>query len=84
MYKRQYQAYRALLAGARWQKLAAAGARPQRVLWASTGTKDKAARDVLYVEALAAPDTVNTMPEQTLLAFADHGRVQGDVYKRQP
>jgi len=72
-----YQAYRALLAGARWQKLAAAGARPQRVLWASTGTKDKAARDVLYVEALAAPDTVNTMPEQTLLAFADHGHVQG-------
>jgi len=72
-----YQAYRALLAGARWQKLAAAGARPQRVLWASTGTKDKAARDVLYVEALAAPDTVNTMPEQTLLAFADHGKVQG-------
>jgi len=72
-----YQAYRALLAGARWKKLAAAGARPQRVLWASTGTKDKSARDVLYVEALAAPDTVNTMPEQTLLAFADHGKVQG-------
>ncbi|MGA2562837.1 MAG: transaldolase [Steroidobacteraceae bacterium] len=72
-----YQAYRALLAGARWQKLAAAGARPQRVLWASTGTKDKAARDVLYVEALAAPDTINTMPEQTLLAFADHGNAQG-------
>jgi transaldolase len=72
-----YRAYRGLLAGARWQKLAAAGAKPQRVLWASTGTKDKTARDVLYVEALAAPDTVNTMPEQTLLAFADHGHPQG-------
>jgi len=69
------QAYRELLASKRWLKLAAAGARPQRLLWASTGTKDPAAPDVLYVEALAAPDTINTMPEKTLLAFAEHGKV---------
>ena len=72
---RTYQAYRDLLASPRWQKLAAAGARPQRLLWASTGTKDPAASDVVYVEALAAPDTINTMPEKTLLAFADHGKL---------
>ena len=72
---RTYKAYRDLLASPRWQKLAAAGAQPQRLLWASTGTKDPAASDVLYVQALAAPDTINTMPEQTLLAFADHGTV---------
>jgi transaldolase len=57
------------------QNLVAAGAHPQRLLWASTGAKDPAAPDTLYVEALAAPDTVNTMPDKTLLAFADHGRV---------
>ena len=74
---RTYKAYRDLLASMRWRKLAAAGARPQRLLWASTGTKDRAASDVLYVEALAAPDTINTMPEKTLLAFADHGKVKG-------
>ena len=73
---RTYKAYRDLLASPRWQKLAASGARPQRLLWASTGTKDPAAPDVLYVEALAAPDTINTMPEKTLLAFADHGNVK--------
>jgi len=73
---RTYTAYRELLASTRWQKLADAGARPQRLLWASTGTKDPAAPDVLYVEALAAPDTINTMPEKTLLAFADHGKVK--------
>ena len=73
---RTYQAYRDLLASPRWRKLAASGARPQRLLWASTGTKDPAAPDVLYVEALAAPDTINTMPEKTLLAFADHGKVK--------
>jgi len=73
---RTYKAYRELLASKRWQKLAASGARPQRLLWASTGTKDPAAPDVLYVEALAAPDTINTMPEKTLLAFADHGNVK--------
>ncbi len=70
---RTYKAYRDLLASPRWQKLAAAGARPQRLLWASTGAKDPKASDVLYIGALAAPDTVDTMPEETLLAFADHG-----------
>ena len=72
---RTYQAYRDLFASKRWQKLAAAGARPQRLLWASTGTKDPVASDTLYLEALAAPDTINTIPEKTLLAFADHGKV---------
>ena len=71
---RCYKAHCDLLAGARWRKLAAAGARPQRLLWASTATKDPAARDTLYVEALAAPQTINTIPEGTLLAFADHGQ----------
>ena len=75
MAMRTYKAYRDLLASVRWKKLAAAGARPQRLLWASTGSKDPAARDTLYVEALAAPDTINTIPEKTLLAFADHGTV---------
>jgi len=73
--RRTYRAYRELLAAPRWQKLAAAGARPQRLLWASTGVKDPAAPDTLYLEALAAPDTVNTIPEKTLKAFADHGKV---------
>ena len=73
--RRVYKAYRELLASARMQKLVAAGAHPQRLLWASTGTKDPAAPDTLYIEALAAPDTVDTMPDKTLLAFADHGRV---------
>ncbi len=72
---RTYKAYRDLLASPRWQKLAAAGAHPQRLLWASTGTKDPAASDTLYVEALAAPDTIDTIPEKTLHAFADHGKV---------
>ena len=71
-----YQAYRELLASERWRNLAAAGAQTQRLLWASTGTKDPAAADTLYIEALAAPDTINTMPEKTLLAFADHGQVR--------
>jgi transaldolase len=75
---RAYKAYRDLLISRRWQKLAASGARPQRLLWASTGTKDPAASDTLYIEALAAPDTINTMPEKTLLAFAEHGKI-GDV-----
>ncbi|MCW2953924.1 MAG: transaldolase [Conexibacter sp.] len=73
--QRTYVAYLELLASDRWRRLEAAGARPQRVLWASTGTKDPNAPDTLYVQALAAPDTVNTMPENTLLAFADHGEV---------
>jgi len=71
--KRTYKAYVELLESPRWTKLAAAGARPQRLLWASTGTKDPAASDVLYIEALAAPNTINTMPEKTLHAFRDHG-----------
>ncbi len=75
--RRTYKAYRDVLASPRWRKLAAAGARPQRLLWASTGTKDPDAPDTLYVEALAAPDTINTIPEKTLVAFADHGRVRG-------
>jgi transaldolase len=70
-----YKAYRALLDSPRWQRLANTGARPQRLLWASTGTKDPKASDVLYVKSLAAPFTVNTMPEGTLKALADHGEV---------
>ena len=72
---RTYKAYRDLLASARWHKLAQAGAWVQRLLWASTGTKDPAAADTLYLDALAAPDTINTMPEGTLKALADHGKV---------
>ena len=70
---RTYAAYRQLLASARWQRVAAAGARPQRLLWASTSSKDPAAADTLYIDALAAPGTINTIAEKTLLAFADHG-----------
>ncbi len=73
--KRTYKAYRALLASPRWQRAFNAGARPQRLLWASTGTKDPKASDVLYIKALAAPFTVNTMPEDTLKALADHGEL---------
>jgi len=73
--KRIYKAYRALLGSPRWQRIFNAGARPQRLLWASTGTKDPKASDVLYVRALAAPFTVNTMPENTLKALADHGEL---------
>ncbi len=75
--KRTYKAYRDLLASPRSRKLIDAGARPQRLLWASTGTKDPAAPDTLYIEALAAPDTINTIPEKTLHAFAEHGEVRG-------
>jgi transaldolase len=74
--KRTYRAYRELLDSERFHRLANEGARPQRLLWASTGTKDPEASDVLYVEALAAPFTINTMPDKTLLAFADHGEVR--------
>jgi transaldolase len=73
--KRTYRAYRELLDSDRWQGLANEGARPQRLLFASTGTKDPEASDTLYIEALAAPDTINTIPDKTLLAFADHGKV---------
>ena len=75
---RTYKAYCDVLASPRWLKLAAAGARPQRLLWASTGVKNPGVPDTLYLNALAAPNTVNTIPEKTLLAFAEHGRV-GDV-----
>jgi len=70
-----YRAYRELLDSPRWERLANEGARPQRLLWASTSVKDPEAPDVLYVAALAAPFTINTMPDQTLEAFADHGKV---------
>jgi transaldolase len=70
-----YRAYRELLDSERWQRLANEGARPQRLLFASTGTKDPDASETLYVEALAAPFTINTMPDKTLLAFAEHGEM---------
>jgi transaldolase len=73
--QRAYRAYGELLASARFRRAANAGARAQRLLWASTGTKDPKAPDTLYVHALAAPFTVNTMPEGTLRAFQDHGQV---------
>jgi transaldolase len=73
--QRAYKAYLELLASPRFQRAANAGARAQRLLWASTGTKDPKASDTLYVKALAAPYTVNTMPESTLKAFGDHGEV---------
>jgi transaldolase len=74
-----YKAYRDILASDRWQRLANFGARPQRLLFASTGTKDPKASDVLYVGALAAPNTIDTIPEKTLLAFGDHGKVAGTL-----
>ena len=77
--KQTYAAYRALLNSDRWLRLANAGARPQRLLWASTGTKDPEASDVLYITALAAPFTINTIPEATLFAFAEHGQVSGTL-----
>jgi transaldolase len=73
--KRTYQAYRSMLSSQRWQRAYNLGARPQRLLWASTGTKDPKASDILYIKALAAPFTVNTMPEGTLNALADHGEI---------
>ncbi len=73
--KRTYKACRSLLGSPRWQRAYNAGARPQRLLWASTGTKDPHASDILYINALAAPFTVNTMPEGTLKALAEHGQL---------
>jgi transaldolase len=73
--QRTYKAYRELLDSPRWLRLLNEGARPQRLLWASTGTKDPEASDVLYLQALAAPLTIATVPQTTLRAFADHGRV---------
>jgi transaldolase len=77
--KRSYKAYRALLDSPRWQRALNAGMRPQRLLWASTGTKDPKASDLLYITALASPFTVNTMPEATLKALADHGEIGGSM-----
>jgi transaldolase len=73
--QRSYRAYLELRESDRWKRIVAAGAHPQRLLWASTGTKDPDASDTLYIAALAAPDTNNTMPDKTLLAFADHGKL---------
>ena len=73
--RQAYRAYRELIASDRWQRLESFGARPQRLLFASTSTKDPRSPDTMYVSALAAPNTVNTLPNETLLAFADHGVV---------
>jgi transaldolase len=73
--KSTYRAWREMLDSDRWKGLAEKGAKPQRLLFASTGTKDPEASDTLYIEAFAAPDTINTMPDKTLHAFADHGKV---------
>ena len=77
--KLAYQDYKRLFSGARWEKLAAQGAKPQRLLWASTGTKNKEYSDVLYVEELIGPNTVNTMPPATLDAFRDHGQLHNSL-----
>ncbi|MDE2602064.1 MAG: bifunctional transaldolase/phosoglucose isomerase [Bradyrhizobium sp.] len=77
--KLAYQEYKRLFSGARWDRLAAKGAKPQRLLWASTGTKNKDYSDVLYVEELIGPDTVNTMPPATLDAFRDHGKLRDSL-----
>jgi transaldolase len=77
--KLAYEHYRAAFAGPRWEYLAGKGARAQRCLWASTSTKNPAYRDVIYVEELIGPDTVNTMPLETIEAFQDHGEVRGDT-----
>jgi transketolase len=74
-----YQSFRRLVQGARWRRLAAQGARVQRILWASTSTKNPAYSDVMYVEALIGPDTVNTMPEKTIAAFQNHGEVNATL-----
>ena len=77
--KMAYQDYKKLFAGPRWEKLAARGAKPQRLLWASTGTKNKDYSDVLYVEELIGPNTVNTVPPATLDAFRDHGKLRDSL-----
>jgi transaldolase len=76
-----YEHYLEAFAGARWEALEAKGALPQRCLWASTSTKNPAYRDVVYVEELIGPHTVNTMPEETIEAFQDHGEVRGDTVR---
>ncbi|MCE7902377.1 MAG: transaldolase [Gammaproteobacteria bacterium PRO9] len=82
--KLAYAAYRRMAAGERWKAMAAAGARPQRLLWASTGTKNHAYSDVAYVEPLIGPDTVNTMPEATAVAFDDHGKLGKSLVRSVP
>src|SRR5205085_8768614 len=77
--KLAYREFKHIFSGPRWKALAARGAKPQRLLWASTGTKNKAYSDVLYVETLIGRQTVNTMPEATLDAFRAHGRIQPDA-----
>ncbi len=77
--RQTYGAYREMLASPRWSKLSEAGAMPQRLLWASTGTKDPSAPDTMYIEALAATGTINTMPEMTLLAFSEHGVINSTM-----
>jgi transaldolase len=77
--QRIYKTYRELLGSARWKKIVGEGYNPQRLLLASTATKDPKASDILYIKALAAPDTVNTMPEATLLAFVEHGEVEAPM-----
>jgi len=74
-----YQAYAEVFSSDRWQALADAGAKPQRPLWASTGTKNPDYKDTIYVEELIAPGTVNTMPESVIKAFEDHGETRGDT-----
>jgi transaldolase len=77
--KLAYEHYKREFSGPRWEFLAGKGATPQRCLWASTSTKNPEYRDVLYVEELIGPDTVNTMPAETVAAFQDHGEVRGDT-----
>jgi transaldolase len=74
-----YQSYQRLFSGPRWQALAAKGAQTQRVLWASTSTKNPAYRDVMYIEELIGPDTVNTIPPATIDAFRDHGKLRNSL-----
>ena len=80
--KQTYEKYQAIFGSARWKALAAKGAQTQRVLWASTSTKNPAYRDVLYVEELIGPDTVNTIPPATLDAFRDHGKPRAKPDRR--
>jgi transaldolase/glucose-6-phosphate isomerase len=82
--KLAYQQYKRIFSGPRWEALAKRGARPQRLLWASTGTKNKAYSDVLYVDTLIGPDTVNTMPQETLEAFRDHGKPESTIEQNVP
>jgi transaldolase len=79
MAKRTYHAYCSVLSSERWRRACNVGARPPRLLWAITGTKDPTASDVLYIKALAAASTINTMPEATLKAFADHSELDAGL-----